>query len=667
MPPFQRRRYNYRRWWNTYRPRHYYRRRRPRNTFFRRKRRHRRVRRKKFYKRFKKLKSIKIRQWQPTSIKKCKIEGYLCLFQAGPGRYGNNYALWKESFFPQLYPGGGGWSIQQISLGILYKEHKDYMNYWTRSNTNMNLCRYLGCRIELFREPYTDYVFTYFQNVPKTVNNLFYSSHHPIRLLTHKRKKTIPSFNTQPHKRKPYKTMWIPPPKLMKNQWFFQQHLSDYPLLTFATSACSLTGMFGSCNSISNNVTLYCLDTTVLPTPAFQYRNSMPNWGYHLGTNYLYGILKPAQTFTNNYIHDMIYLGNTMHQYAGEEIGIKKDNFEQTYTKEKWGNMFYWEYMSGDAEILLVNKNPKEINQMATTATTKVDSTWKKQAHYIFKARYNPFHDKGTGNMVYMLPTYDFSVTNWNPPKDPDLIWSNKPLWLVLWGIEDIIKRMGKCTNIDMDWILVIKSSYLLPPQPHYVILSYDFIHGRGPYDTEREYMTNDDLTNWYPRFKYQRQAIDNLIRSGPAVATGDNCKNIQAKIKYHFFFKWGGLSEPQETIFDPNSQPITPYPNNLYFSNEINDPQSSITTEIYPWDFRRDFLTKTATDRIKESSIYDPIVFTDGKQSATDLPIQQKETQEKETQKTQEQTLLQHLQQLQQYNQQLQQRLRSIKEYTLE
>ncbi len=87
-----------------------------------------------------------------------------------------------------------------------------------------------------------------------------------------------------------------------------------------------------------------------------------------------------------------------------------------------------------------------------------------------------------------------------------------------------------------MDWTLVIRSNYIIPPQKEYVPLSYDFIHGRGPYDTEREFMTADDLTHWFPRYKYQRQSIDTFIRSGPAVATGDNCPNIQAKIKYNSF-----------------------------------------------------------------------------------------------------------------------------------
>nr|UGV37531.1 MAG: ORF1 [TTV-like mini virus] len=662
MPPFQRRRYYNRNYWNYRRPRSYYRRRRFRKFIFGRKRRRRRVRKRKLFKRHKKLKTIKINQWQPSSIKKCKIQGYLCLFQAGPGRYGNNYALWKESYFPQHYPGGGGWSIQQLSLGILFKEHKDYMNYWTRSNSRLNMCRYYGCRIQLFREPYTDYIFSWFDSLPKTVNNMFYASYHPLRLLTHNRKKILPSNQTQPHKRKPYKSIFIPPPRLMKNQWFFQQQLSDFPLVTFVASACSLTGMFGSTKAISNNATLYCLDTDIIPTPTFQYKNtSPPTWGYTLGTNYLYGLPQPAHTFTANKCGDCIYLGNTMTQQEGDEIkNTEATNFQMKYTKEKWGNPFYWMYTAGNAELVYNSKSPTE---MSNQRTTTLEATWKKETHYIYKARYNPFHDKGIGNVVYFIPTYDRGTTTWDPPKDPDIIWRDKPLWLLFWGLEDIVKRMGKCTNLDMDWILVFQSRYLLPPQKHYVILSYDFVHGRGPYDTEKEFMTQDDITHWFPRYKYQRQAVDNIVKTGPAVATGDNVQNIQAKCKYTFYFKWGGNTEPQETIFDPNSQPITPTPNNFNFSNEIIDPSTDITTEIYPWDFRRHILTATAAKRIKESPLTDQTLFTDGRQSSTDLPLWQTETQEEETPQTQTEEIFQQLQQLQQYNRQLLQRLRSIKD----
>lgn len=664
MPPFNRRRYFYRNWWNKGKRRKFFRRRRFGTTFRYRKRRHRRVRRKKFSKYFKKLKRVKIQQWQPLSIKKCKIEGYLPLFQAGPGRVGNNYALWKESYFPEHYSGGGGWSIQQLSLGILFTQHTELMNYWTRSNNRLNMCRYFGAYIYLFREPFVDYVFTYMDNVPKNVTKYYYNSHHPIKLLTYKRKITVPSFQTQPHKRKPYKRLYIPPPKLMKNQWFFQAHLADYPLVTFAVSSCSLTGMFGSYRSISNNVTLYCLDTKQFTHPTFQYKGSKPpDQGYTFGTNYLYGIPHATEIFKNNKRGDTIYLGNTMTRQIGATINQMQPS---KYEYANWGNPFYYTYINMNMPTFITSNT---LQTMIKTKTQPLGDTGftEKETPYIFKVRYNPFHDKGDGNQIYLVPTYDNSKTNWEPTSDPDLKWENFPLWIMFWGLEDIVKRMGKCKNLDMDWVIVVKSKYLVPPEPYYVFVSEDFTHGRGPYDTDEEFMTRDDYTHWYPRVKYQRQPIDSIIRSGPAVATGDNCKNIQAKMKYTFLFKWGGNSSPQETIYDPNSQPITPSPNNFYSNNEIIDPTTDITTEIYSWDFRRHFLTETAQKRITESSTDEKFMFTDGRQTSTDIALWKTETQEKETEETQTETLFKQLNQLQQYNNQLQQRLRNLKQLSMD
>lgn len=123
---------------------------------------------------------------------------------------------------------------------------------------------------------------------------------------------------------------------------------------------------------------------------------------------------------------------------------------------------------------------------------------------------------------------------------------------------------------------------------------------------------------------------------TGPAVARGDNSKNIQAKMKYNFRFKWGGNSEPQESVFDPTNQPITPAPPNIYNINEITNPSTSITGEIYPWDFRRDILTTTAAERIKQTPTNEKYMFTDGDTTSTEVPLFQEETSPKETPETQ-------------------------------
>lgn len=83
-----------------------------------------------------------------------------------------------------------------------------------------------------------------------------------------------------------------------------------------------------------------------------------------------------------------------------------------------------------------------------------------KNTPVVFQVRYNPFKDKGIGNRLYVIPNYLHSKTDWTATTDPDLIFEGFPLWLMAWGLEDIIKRMGKCTNFDQDWIAVIQTKY---------------------------------------------------------------------------------------------------------------------------------------------------------------------------------------------------------------
>lgn len=660
MAPYYRRNY-YRNWWNFNRRRSQYRRRRFRKPVRTRKRRRRWVRRKFFYKRHKKLKKLRIIQWQPHSIKKCKIQGYLAAFQAGFGRYSYNYALWKESIFPPHNPGGGGWSIQQLTLGNLYTQHKELMNYWTKSNERMNMCRYLGCKMTLFREPDVDWIFTYYQDQPKNVSKWFYSSHHPIRLLTMKRKKIIPSNITQPHKRKPYKQIFIPPPRIFKNQWFFQQQFTDYPLVTFAAAAISLTNMWGSKSAKNNNAEFYCLDTAVFTSPQFQYRTAThPQWGYRIaGDKYLWGLTNGHETFTENTISSSIYLGNTMLRQRGAVYDTPGNQITTKYPYGEWGNPFYWTYLTSHVRIFQTTQSP---DYYKDKPSTKLEASWQKTVPLVFRVRYNPFKDKGLGNRLYIIKNYSTDQTNWNEPKDTDLIFDNFPLWITCWGLIDILTRMGKTPNLEQDYTVVFHCKYLDKTEPYFVPLSYDFVHGRGPYDADEEDMSRDDYTHWFPRIKYQKQALENIAMTGPAVPTGDLSKNIQATIKYNFFFKWGGNSSPQESVYDPTTQPVTPSPNNFLIENEIIDPSTSILHELYPGDFRRDLLTKTAAKRIKQSDPNEILMFTDGRQTSTDFNPFQTTPQTTETPQTEGETLLQQLNLLQQFNSQLQQRLRNLK-----
>jgi len=531
------------------------------------------------------------------------------------------------------------------------------MNYWTRSNNRLNLCRYYGVKITLFRQQFTDYVFTYYYDCPKTVSKMYYASHHPFNLLTHNRKIVVPSFASQPHKRKPYKKKFIKPPKGLKNQWYFQQNFCQFPLLVFAVSSCSLNNMFGANNIENTNCTLYCLDTTYLSTPCFQYKTEKhPQYGYRPNdSTFLWGIPQPPHTGERKY-KMAAYLGNAMLNDEGVEIQGKTAG---QYTFKEWGNPFYFGYLSGDMELFQTTQDPTTI--ITSYKDQTIQPTQFKTTPYVYTVRYNPWKDKGKGNKLYFIPTYDSSQNNWEPTKDPDLLFTDFPLWIMCWGLESIIKRMGKCPHLEDDWVCVIQSNYLTPPATHYVPLSYNFVHGLAPYTGNREDIVPYDNNHWYPKWKFQREAIENIIQTGPAVPRGDNAKFLQATMKYDFLFKWGGNPSPMENVYDPTTQPITPLPSGLETNYEITSPAQPIECMLYDWDTRRDFITKKATERIQSCPTNDQIVFTDGRETATDLPLFQTKTQKKETEETPQTALLQQLNQLQQYNLQLQQRFNKL------
>nr|UGV38620.1 MAG: ORF1 [TTV-like mini virus] len=660
MAPYQRRRYKYRpfRQWRW--RRFPYRRRRFTKAFRRRNKRYRTVRRKPFFKKYKKLKKLTLKQWQPNSIKKCRIKGFLPLFEGGDGRQEQNYALYKDSYVPEHEPGGGGWSIQRLSLGILYKENNILQNYWTKSNYRLNMCRFIGLKIIAYRQPYTSYVLHYFFDAPVNVTKYYYASFHPYKMLQLHHKIVVPSFNDQPHKKKPYKILRVPPPKPFQNKWFFQQHLSSFPLVHLASSAISLYNMYGSDRAQNNNCTIHTLNTVFFAHSCFQFRQQH-TWGYTPnGNNYLYGIQHPEIPYENNKRNAAIYLGNTQLNEEGRPAGAT------TKTSQSfWGNPFHWTYLNGEAPTFITNATEDPERYLASAQlTSNIQKTLFRKTDSYITMRYNPFKDLGKGNRIYMIPTYDYSHNNWEPTADKDLMLEDFPLWIMLWGFENILKKMGKCPNIDYDWVLVINCKYLSATEPYIVLLSDYFVNGQGPYDAEREHIKPNDYSHWYPCFRYQREAIHAIIQTGPAVYRADHVKNMQAIIKYQFLFKWGGNPSPMENVYDPNSQPITPTPSGQQLQNEIIDPATNIQTFIYPWDCRRDYLTQSAADRINQSSIYETSLLTDGTTTATDVPLFQTETQAEKTPQTQEEALQFQLNKLQQFNQLLQlkfQRLASL------
>lgn len=577
--------------------------------------------------------------------------------------------MYKRSTVPPHQPGGGGWSLQQISLSTLYEENDTLMNFWTHTNKSLPLCRYNGCKITLFRQPDVDYIFTYSINYPQDVTKYYYASLHPFKLLNYNKKIIVPSFKTQPHKRKPYKKKFLKPPKTMVNKWYFQQHLAKYPLMLFAVTACSLTSLFQASNAINNNVDIPCINTRFFQNNCFQYPKTS-QWGYQPNsTQYIYGLPNGLPDWQNIVTKQCIYLGDTMNYFVGTPPPLPITTTDKQQLS--WGNPFHYSYLSGDKRIVLSTENPSEFfsstNMSKTLKDHKTGGTLNitlKTEPLIIHVRYNPDADLGTNNEAYWLPTYTHN-NNYDPTNDPDLHISNFPFWILLWGWEDFTRKINKAQNMFQDYILCLRTRYIQEKMPTYVPISQFFENGEGPYGVERDYVELQDTNHWYPRYRYQKEPIENLLMSGPGVCKSESQRSISAHMKYQFYFKWGGDPASMENIQDPLSQPTYPFPSGLETNNEIIDPQEDPAYNIYSWDVRRDLLTQAATQRITKKQTDELSLFTDGRQCSTDVPMQ--ETPQK-TSATEEKEILQKkIQLIQQRNQLLQLRYRQLRQLTMD
>ncbi|AXQ65620.1 MAG: hypothetical protein [Betatorquevirus homini30] len=660
MPYFRknfRRYYKYRK--NYYKRRPWFRRRRPRKTFQTKRRR--RPVRKKFFKK-KKLKKIKLQQWQPSHIKKCKIKGTIQLFQAGKGRFSHNYQLYKESFVPPHQPGGGGWSYIILSLGNLFTENQRLQNWWTKSNKGLPLCRFSGVKFKFYRQQFTDYIVTWSNEYPMEVGKFHYPSIHPQRMLSYNHRIIVPSYNSMPHWKKPYKSCFIRPPKEMTDKWYFQNHFQRFPLCMLATTACSLNSLYVATNVLNNNCTIKCLNTNFFQRKSFQFPSITT--GYFPKSNvYAYASPNGGYTITDIKIKEITYLGQTGPYNEGEELG----NYQlQTYTKPHWGNIFHYNYLNEQRQIIITQYQLSHWFEGVPTGTPLTRNINQGEAQFFtdplyYDCRYNPTKDTGIGNEAYWVSNL-VEENGWNTQNDPDLKIAGFPLWILLWGWYDWTRKLNKIKNVDNDYILVVKTDFIEPKLPFYVFLSDSFCNGQAPYAQPLHTWSEYERNHWYPRYRFQEEAIETLLMTGTGVCRAENVQQIQAHCYYKFFFKWGGNPATFETVIDPTTQPYYPVPGQLIQTTEIMDPNESPLNMFYDFDVRRHLIKQSAINRITDFSNFENLMFTDGDQ--TTIPqTTTKETQTKTTEEKEKKETFKQLQQYRQLNIQLLQRFQQLKQ----
>nr|UHK05194.1 MAG: ORF1 [Torque teno midi virus] len=538
------------------RRRTYYR--RPRKNIFRRRstRTHKRRRKRRRTKVRRKKKYLKLLQWQPQSIRKCKIKGTETLILGANGKQYRDYTSTMNDWVPPTVPGGGGFSISRYTLEYLYEQHTLHNNIWTHSNENYDLCRYTGAKFTFYRHHTTDFIVHYQREYPMTESAHTPLESHPLMLLQQQKKIFIPSRLTKPQGKNTVKIK-VKPPRQQTNKWFFIRDFAKTPLLLFKAAACDLTYVRMAKTSENNQTNIYSLNYQFYDNGQFS-QGTPPNNAYMPITTWTYqpnsisGIDAAGKNFTTN-------MTNTY----SDSVHITKGWFSSTVL------------------------NAQSISKPHSTTTLRYTVT-----------RYNPNIDTGQGNKIWLKSIFNH---NWTPPTtDLYMMLEGEPLWLLLYGWFDYINTLKPNYQIFTQYTLVIKSPYFTQQikQDYIVPIDDSFIQGKGPYNS---IPSTAQTQKWIPTLQHQQQSINNLVKCGPYITKPEGkYSNWELHCNYTFFFKWGGAQPPATDIYNPTTGSTYPVPDKFQQKIQIKDPTKIIPQQIlHTWDYRRGILTKKALKRM--------------------------------------------------------------------
>lgn len=563
------------------------------------------------------------------------------LFACGPNRTSFEWTEHINSFTNEYAEGGGGWSLIKFSLESLYEQRQLLRNKWTQSNVLMPLCRYNGCRFKFYRMWDVDYLVHYNLCLPMYDTVFQHTNAQPSNMLLTYKTIIVSCIKRNPHKKK-YIKKKLRPPEQFQNKWYFQSQLNKQPLVLLTTAACDLDHFYLNPKSKSNNISITVLNITLFENPDFQQHNIGTQFWQPKQNTYFYGTLNGD---TDPFIKNLIFLGQTKSNTPGQPIGTSTwETYSATATQNiKFGNPFFHHYIHGTYTIFKSTNPPNEVfknNFQNIKASTRQVTP---NTNPIFTTlRYNPDRDKGDTNKCWLVKD---TATSWNPPSEESVQYSGFPLWCLLWGWPDWQRKLGTYSKVMDSTILVIESKETYPTVNRFVPIDITFLDGHSPY---LETITPSDSVSWHPKLKHQQQQIENICQSGPGTVKTSTL-SIEAHCNYCFYFKWGGCPNELQNIKDPGEQTKYPVPNNFLQEIEIDDPKTDPKTYIWPFDIRRETITKKCSKRIREDSETDSFSVSGSKlqpkpmlcQSNQILQTPNISSAEEEEKETQDQNLL--------------------------
>nr|UGV34404.1 MAG: ORF1 [TTV-like mini virus] len=619
------------------------------------------------YLRKKKLSKIHIQQYQPRTIRKCRIKGLLCLIYFNMKRLWANSVMYENAIVPELKPGGGGFSVIKLTLEGMYDMFLRCHNWWTYSNQDLPLVRYTGCKLKLYQSEKTDYVFKYTTTLPGKSNELTYPACQPSVMMMSKHSIIVPSTNTK-KRRKPYKTVHIKPPPQLQTKWYFQTDLNKTPLVTLYTAACSLQHYYLGPKWDSQNTTITHLNTTLIQNPNFAKFPADTGYSYKTqGTQnyYFWATIEPHNVVATGKLKKgyLIPLTDTKNFVRG--AARVHSGRDITYYKQHWqqfaGNPFT-DYEENEIIHLYATKSPKEIFTASWSSDDEqIDMTemgfQQLTEPLILKTRYNPNRDQGTNNKIYLVSNQQNG--NWDTPTDNKTLLTGLPIWLGLFGFTDFKKKQN-IIGVDEQNILCFQTKSTLPQFSQvFVPIGFSFLKNLSPYQKEPN---RADWNKWYPQVQFQEEMINSIVSTGPGTSKIDNTAD-EIKCEYTMYFKWGGDPAKMLQIENPAHQDYYPIPSTEQQTTSLQNPAMPPEYFLYAFDERKGTITTRAAKRIKKDIAFKESLFQ-STGSAKEVPAQtsSSETSETSDSEKEEETLQQQLLNQQLKQQQLRQRIKQLK-----
>ena len=541
------------------------------------------------------------------------------------------------------------------------------MNYWTASNEDLDLCRYLGCTFYFFRHPEVDFIIKINTMPPFLDTAITAPSIHPGLMALDKRARWIPSLKNRPGK-KHYIKIRVGAPKMFTDKWYPQTDLCDMTLLTVYATAADMQYPFGSpltdtvvvnfqvlqsmydtkisilpeqkperetlLSSISEYIPFYNTTQTIAQLKPFvdagahSTANTTTTWSSLLNTTkfttgttttYTYpGSTSTTVTFIT--ANDTWYRG-TAYKNNITDVAQKAKKLYFETTQKLLGNTFH-----GSDDTLEYHAG-------------LYSSIWLSAGRSYFETpgaytdiKYNPFTDRGEGNMLWI---------DWLSKKDmkydkvqSKCLVADLPLWAAAYGYLEFCSKSTGDTNIHMNARLLIRSPFTDPqlilhtdPTKGFVPYSLNFGNGKMPGGSSNVPIRM--RAKWYPTLFHQQEVLEALAQSGPFAYHSD-IKKVSLGIKYRFKWIWGGNPVRQQVVRNPCKEPHSSG-NRIPRSIQIVDPKyNSPELTIHAWDFRRGYFGPKAIQRMQQQPTATEFLSAGRKRPRRDTEVYQSD-QEKE------------------------------------